>query len=550
MAKQHRNQFNLTEGNGLSARMGRLIPYYVRHLYPGDTINIQSFISSRFMPMQAPLMSQIEIKTWGFFVPYRLIWDDYKQFFTGKDKNGNPVDTVFPRAEYSGVSVDSSSGSDREAVIQATKIGGLGDYLDLNVNMGETPTQVQYYNDNIERLPSHSMLEPRGYACIFNNYFRDQNIDPAIEYGTDSFIYDFGSVRAIQEYSALMTLRSKRWAKDVYTSALPTPSMSDDVEIPINAEVVFNPDSLAPADQMKIVTPSGVEASAGSTSIVSGGYLRGSGNGTNNLSIDPNGTLDVLNSGATIRELTKSKMLYQYLLDVARNGSVHYKDWVKEQFGVRTSDARLEIPEFIGGGSQDVIVSDVVQTSETNITAQGNLSGRAVSPSNRDHYFNYKATEHGFVMLILCIMPRPFYGSGMPKRHFKFDKFDYFTKQFDHIGDEEIKNLELTSDPTFSSAFSRAFGYAPRYYDDKSSVNRVHGKLRTDLKYWTMARFINNIPALNSGFLIPDDALLDRPFFVQSTVDPDDVETEHAILEINNVVDAYRPMSKNSKPFV
>lgn len=543
---RNRNQFNLSETNALSARMGKLIPYYVRHLVPGDTIEIDSFIDSRFAPMQAPMMTQIDIKTWGFAVPYRLVWDDSQEFFTGVKKNGDPTDAVFPRAKYNSL----PPGSTAEGLLvnnvlkDRLHIGELADYLDFAVNTS-TPEQGDYMEFFSQgHIPEHSMLEPRAYQMIFNEYFRDQNIDDPVQFQTDSYIYDFSSTRARDEYNELMQLRQKRWEKDVFTSALPTPSMAQDVEIPINAEVVLSPNGVTASQQQQWIDANG--------NVVSGSISQSSRvmSGSTPVNLDPNGTFDVISSGATIRELTKARMLYQYLLDVSRGGFTRYKDWVKTLFGVNTADARLQRPEYIGGGSQPVIVTDVVQTSETNITSQGNLSGRAVSPSHKGHSFRYTATEHTIVMCIMCIMPKPSYGMGMPKRHRMFDRFDHYIPQFDHIGDEEIKRIELFNSPNAAQFFYDTFGYAPRYYDYKSAVNRVHGLFKSSLRYWTMARFFNSNPALSSQFLTVDDSLIDRPFFVQTSGDKNSPEQEHAYIEINNVVTAWRPMSKLSTPFV
>lgn len=535
-----RNKFNLSETNGLSLRMGKLVPYYVRHLVPGDTIDINSFISARFAPMQAPIMSQIDIKTWGFAVPYRLVWDDSQEFFTGVDKKGNPTDAVFPRTDYSSASLD-----DINILKNRLHLGELADYLDFAVAV-DVPgdNDPDNFFSIYDRIPSHSMLEPRAYQMIYNEYFRDQNIDQVVDFGTDSYIYDFTSQRAKTEYNDLMTIRSKRWEKDVFTSALPQPSMAPDVEIPLDAEVTLTDKTGLGG---KFVSKTGHNTSpSGTLSNNESGVVVGS----TGVTYDPNNTLEVISSGATIRELTKARMLYQYLLDVSRGGFTRYKDWVKTLFNVNTADSRLQRPEYIGGSSQPIIISEVVQTSETAETAQGNLSGRAISPNSRNHQFTYTATEHTIIMCIVCVMPKPSYGMGMPKRHRMFDKFDHYIPQFDHIGDEEIKRIELNSSPNVATGSGDTFGYAPRYYDYKSAVNRVHGQLKGSLRYWTLARFFSGNVLLSSKFLTADDSLIDRPFFVQTSGDPYTPELEHCYLEINNVVDAWRPMSKLSTPMV
>lgn len=555
--KIKRNKFNLSCGNSLSLRMGDLVPIYVEHLVPGDTFDIESFIAARFAPMQAPIMTDIDIKTWGFAVPYRLVWDDYAEFFTGKNKSGDEVSPVFPRATY-GADLSLTEANNLRIFHQ---IGSLADYLDINPlpltvdsSTGEESDTNYAWDDIVRAFPDCSMLEPRVYQMIYNEWFRDQNIDEPVEFGTDSYLYDFRSSRADSEYKDLMTIRQKRWAKDYFTSALPTPSMADDVFIPIDSNVVLQTNNYQEY-QKRSGTPSGTPTFE--TGLDSQGTSMYDNNG-DIVWMNPNGSLRATDNQTTIRELTRAQAVYQYLLDVARGGNVRYKDFIKTLFNVDVPDYRAEIPEYIGGGQQPVIISEVLQTSETNITPQGSMSGRAVSTSlsrqNR-HHFTYTAKEHTIIMIIACVMPKASYLKGLPKRHFKFDRFDYYIPQFDHIGDQEIKRKELNhlvTDTGDAYILEETFGYAPRYAEYKSAMSRCHGAMRESLKYWTMARDFDpgEMPSLNSTFLVPQNDLLDRPFYVQSIDRPGYYKPEQIYLEIGHRVDAWRPMSKLSTPIV
>lgn len=559
-----RNKFNLSETNGLSGRMGDLIPVYVNHLIPGDTFNIKSFLAARFNPMQSPIMTNVDIKTWGFAVPYRIIWDESQEFFVGKNKSGDVVNPVFPRANLSVTfksnqnipEIGTLSGTDYEYWKYHTE-NSLSDYLDLPcVPFKEQTKRVNFFRF-LYNSPEFSMLEPRAYQSIYNNYFRDQNLEDEVKFGTDSYIYDFNSERARTEYKDLMTIRKKAWAKDYFTSALPSPTMTDDVYIGVNL------DPNATNNQI-VVNRDGSSSSL--APLYSGAYESGDrklqtnqGGTYTDVNIDPNGTL---NSG-TIRELTRARMVYQYLLDVANAGSSRYKDWVKGIFNVTTPDARIQIPEYIGGDSQNVIISEVLQTSETDSTPQGTMSGRATSVGG-SHNFTYTAREHTIIMIIACVMPRPSYSSGLPRRHSKFDRFEYYLPQFDHIGDQEIRNSELQINLQFNEweiMNNATFGYQKRFAEYKSSMDRVHGDLRTSLDFWTMARSFGSPSSgegddsivLNANFIKPTDALLDRPFYVLNVdqeSNPSLAPTSHFYLEIGHNVDAYRPMSKMSNPIV
>ena len=538
------NKFNLSHQNALSLRLGDLVPLMVEHLNPGEPFNIKGFFDARFAPMQAPMMSHVDFKTWAFAVPYRLVWEDYEKFFTGVNEKGDKVSPTFPRLTF--------GSSDETSLIEpylATRLfgpGSLSDYLDLN-NYSDAPNDTRdEFLERMVNLPDQSMLEPRAYQLIYNECFRDQNIDAPVEFDIDSRVYcESANQRDEEEVRNLLTIRQKRWEKDYFTSALPTPTMADDVAIPVDANVNF-----VGGDSQLVIEDDGTAIFTPGLSSGTDGSLKAStGSGYLDAYLDPNGTLRAQDNAASIRDLTYSKAIYQFLLDSALGGRVRIKDFYRTMFNTTLPDYRAMIPEYIGGGTQPVIVSEVVQTSETNETSQGNLSGRAVSVG-KGHRYYYKATEHTIIMVLGCFIPKPSYGSGLPKRHFKFDRFDYYLPHFDHVGDQEIKRKELvvTGDPSVNE---ETYGYAPRFAEYKSAVSRVHGKFRGSLAYWTMARLFDPTepPRLNSLFITPDESVLNRPFFVQSNgeLTPPD---EHVYLECNFVVKAWRPMSKNSHPMV
>lgn len=552
-----RNNFNLTESNGLTMRMGDIVPLYVRHIVPGTSLDIKGYFGARFMPMQAPIMSHCDIKTWGFFIPYRLIWDDYKEFFTQKTKNGDDASPIMPRTDFSGLS-DTDVQIDPLEVQDQIRIGTLSDYLDLPHCPFEDGTEEdEMFADILTRLPNAEALEPRAYQLLYNTFFRDQNIDDAVQFGTDSYIYDFRSERAVSEWSALHKIRKYKYAKDYFTSALPTPSMvEDEVNLPVD-EIVRMSDNVdlnddrtftkyrtnqtlpAPSDNDTYLSPSHDYPQSSNIYDLTGN----NGDGLSASTIEPNGSLQI--DVGTMREFTYTKMIWQYLLDKARGGSVYYRDFVKTMFNTRVPDYRAEIPEYSGGNSQPVIISEVLQTSETNETAQGNMSGRGTSVGGAHHYY-YKASEHGIFMVVGVVMPRASYMSGLPKRHFMFDPFDHYLPQFDHVGDEPIYRKELSyMDPDVNE---EVFGYAPRYSVYKSTTDRVHGTLRNSLAYWTMARDFNGrTPVLSPQFLVAEDEVIDRPFFVQAD---GRYRPEHLTLECSFNVTGWQPMSKDSKPVV
>lgn len=492
--KPKRTAFDLSHEVKLTCDFGELVPFFCQDVIPGDTfkVSVETFV--RFAPLIAPVMHRVNVFTHFFFVPYRLVWDEWREFITGgEDGSAAPV---FPRVSMSGVHGPSND----------LGIGSLADYLGVPVGNG---TASSSSNLKINLLPF------RAYQLIWNEYYRDQNLQDEIDFSLASGIFVGSAYNGdssnpnIHGCRECLQLRNRCWEKDYFTSALPFPQrFPSPVTVPVNGTV----DIL-----MKNTGRPGVFQSLDGTELVQGSSVsvkNSNGNGQSQIfagekqvQYNPNNTLFGQfndSSNITINELRRAFSLQRWLENNARAGS-RYIEQILSHFGVRSSDARLQRPEYLGGGKSPVVISEVLQTSETANSPQGNMAGNATS-YGVSHSFKRFFEEHGIVLGILSILPRSNYQDGLPKLFGKFDKFDYYFPEFAHLGEQEIKHYEAYCDLSKSledSANSKLFGYTPRYAEYRFVNSSVHGFFRTDLNFWHLGRVFSktNQPALNGSFV-------------------------------------------------
>lgn len=261
---------------------------------------------------------------------------------------------------------------------------------------------------------------------------------------------------------------------------------------------------------------------------------------------DPDGTLkvDMGNvSAATINELRQAIKAQEFLELGARGGS-RYIEQILAYFGVKSSDARLQRPEYLGGGKQPVVISDVLQTSETTQESpQGQPAGHGVS-LGRSNSFKRFFEEHGYVIGIMSIMPQPCYQQGMPRQYTKFDRLEHYWPQFSHLGEQAIRKDELYYDPTNEIQNEETFGYAPRYAEYKFINSSVHGDFRTSLNFWHMGRIFDSCPNLNKDFVQFKPGSVNRVFAVE------DQQFNHLWINVRNNITALRPMPKYGTPLI
>lgn len=503
------NKFNLSHERKFSMTMGTLTPIYVQDVVPGDRFRVRTEMLMRLAPMLAPMMHRVDAFIHYFFVPNRLVWNEWESFITGgPDGEDAPV---FPYISYN--MANWATG--------LIDVGTLWDYLGLPAN-GEPV---------LDSDPLHvSALPFRAYQMIYNEYYRDQNLSNPIAFG-------LGSGSANADFEELCTLRNRAWEKDYFTSALPFAQRGPAVSIPIEGQgsVTYMPNSQV------IKTVGGGDPLADTdleTGPVDSKQLQVN---DENVRIENIDEVIVDNINTTINDLRRAIRLQEWLEKSARGGS-RYIEQILSHFGVRSSDSRLQRPEYLGGGKQPIVVSEVLSTfqQEAEGVPQGNMSGHGISTGGGSR-FKRRFEEHGYVIGILSVRPRTCYQQGVPRHFTKFDKFDHYWPSFAHIGEQEIVSRELFYDPNGSAGQQNTlFGYTPRYAEYKFMPSTVHGEFKTTLSYWHMGRIFGTPPNLNENFVTCDPT--SRVFAV--------TDAEQLYVQLYNAVDALRPMPYFGTPAI
>lgn len=505
ITKPKRNVFNLSHDKKLSMSMGDLVPILCQEVLPGDSFQVNTESLIRLAPLISPMMHRVNVSTHFFFVPNRLVWNDWETFITGGQSG--TLTPVHPTIET-------------KLFLQT---GSLADYFGIPVL--DPPILGTHKAIKISALPF------RAYQLIYNEYFRDQTLQDEVLFSLDS-----GNTNDEQ---TLLTLRKRCWEKDYYTSSLPFAQRGAEVRLPLTGNapiistegnawnIVRNPDGSLATDTQYL-------KGAANT-----GYLQEDG-GQFPLRIDPNGTLeaDLQNvTAATIVELRRASRLQEWLEKNARAG-YRYIEQIFSHFGVKSSDARLQRPEYLGGGKTPILISEVLQTSSTDSTSpQANMSGHGVSAGNT-HQFKRNFEEHGFIIGIMSVLPKTTYQQGIPRQYVKFDKFDYFWPEFANIGEQPVFNSEVYHD--YSSEFDyEEFGYQSRYCEYKYTPSSVHGDFRNTLLFWHMGRKFDSKPMLNSSFVEANPT--ERVFAVE--------DNSHKLyVQLHHNIKAIRPLPYFSNP--
>ena len=525
--------------------MGKLYPVLCQEMVPGDRFRVQSDMMCRTVPLVSPAFGSLKAYIHYFFVPNRLLWDQWEDFITGgEDGTDRPVP---PYVTYGDLITDQKN---RFSQTKNVGQGSLFDYFGIPVvddasGAGANSTPV-------------SLLPFRAYALIWNEYYRDQNVDTEENIETDK-----GGRIALGNNGQFSfwyhQLHRRRWLKDYFTSALPTPQRGPDVMLPIQgqANVQLDPDWQA-ANAGSRTTPifRDLDYAASGAELTQPGMLYGSASGgqtrysfgadkpdglAHHLVYDPNGSLsaDLASATAvTINDLRRAIALQKFYEISARAGS-RYKEMIMGHFHVTPSDARLDRPEYLGGGVSTINVTEVPQTSATgDVSPQGNLAGKGfgIGRSNRSSFF---AEEHGWLIGILSIIPDAVYFQGINKMWNRLNQEDYYWPSFAHLGEQPILKSELYA-PFNQDTHDQLFGYAPRYAEYKYSPNTIHGEFRTTLANWTFARKLSSAN-LNSEFLaVPD---INNPYAVQD-------DSDKYLIWISHRIDALRPMPYYGTPSI
>lgn len=497
-AEIQRSRFDRSFGYKTTFDAGWLVPFYVDDVLPGDTFVMKTEFFGRLATPLKPVMDNMYFETFFFFVPYRLIWDNWERFQGAQDDPTDSTDFTIPQVTI----------EDAGAVV-----GTLEDYMGLPLG---ADTAGDY---------AVSALPFRAYNLIWNEWFRDQNLQNSVLVNRDDGPDDIDETVILR--------RGKR--PDYFTSCLPRPQKGDSVLLPLGAEAPVTTASAigqapsvfiegAPGSYQEMETAGG----AGDPVLIAA-----------NIGVEAQRLYADLSeaSAASINELRQAFQVQRILERDARGGT-RYIEAIKARFGVTSPDARLQRPEYLGGGSSRVNVTPVPQTSATDIgtdvTAQGNLAGFG-TVSGSGHGFTTSFTEHGVVLGLMCVRADLTYQQGIERHWSRLTRYDFFEPALAHLGEQVVFNREIFA--TGGANDSQPFGYQERFAEYRYKPSKITGLFRstqaTTLDVWHLSQEFSALPTLGPTF-IQEDPPVDRVIAVSTE--------PHFIIDMYCRLTAARPM--------
>lgn len=485
-----KSNFSLSHQKKLTCDMGYLIPLTWYEALPGDIIKHGTTALVRMSPLVTPVMHRVHVRIHHWFVPNRLIWEDWKDFYTGgpdgKDESVHPTKAYHTPSE-----------------------GDLSDYLGV-------PPNNTYSDLKVSALPM------RAYVKIFNEFYRDQDLVEEVPLSIASGV----------DVTTPSTVQKASWPKDYFTTCRPWEQKGDEITIPVAGSA---PVTGLGSGTTALGTPNVTVYETDGESPTQ--YALGANYADMLYSKDPNNAgypnirADLsLATGIPINDLRLALALQRDQEKKAQYGS-QYAEVIAHEYGIKNQDARLQRPEYLGGGKSVVSFSEVLSTDGVNT---GDLYGHGLSAMKTNSFRRF-IPEHGIIMSLMSVIPEPLYPESLHRGFLRTTKEDYFEKSLEFIGEQEVTNREVQAN---HSSPNGIFGYQKRYDEYRYMPNTVAGKMHSSLNTWHYGREFSGDVALNQSFT---DCTPTKRTQADVTADSLIVTAHH------NVV-AKRSMSKNPMP--
>ena len=501
-----RSAFNRSFGYKTTFDAGYLVPIFVDEVLPADTFNLNLHAFARLATPLYPIMDNLFMDFFFFFVPNRLLWENWEKFNGAQDAPGDSTDYLIPQ-------VVAPAGGWAEC--------SIFDYFGL-------PTKVAGISANA--------LPFRAYNLIYNEWFRDQNLqNPTGVFTNDG-----------PDGNSYYVLRRRGKRHDYFTSCLPWPQKGPSVSLPLGSDVpIFVKDEFPLGNPPVIrdrMTGALVTGSTKTLGVNSAGSFTNIADTTKSYLYDPAGTLFADLSQATAATINQLRQAFQVqrLYERDARGGTRYVELLKAHFGVISPDFRLQRPEFLGGGTIPVNISPIAQTSSTvstsplgQLAAMGTARGRVG--------FTKSFVEHGFIIGLVSVRADLTYQQGLPRMWSRRTRFDHYWPALAHLGEQAVLNKEIYAQGT--SADNDVFGYQEAFAEYRYKPSQITGLLRSNatgsLDSWHLAQDFSALPVLNTTF-IQDNPPVDRVIAV-----PDE---PHFIFDSYCELRCVRPMPVYSVP--
>jgi hypothetical protein len=511
-----RSTFDRSSSVKTSFNAGDIVPFFLEEVLPGDTFNVKSSKVVRMQTLLTPMMDNVYLDTYYFFVPNRLVWQHWKEF------NGENTESAWiPETTYEVPQITSPAGT-------GWAVGTIADYFGI-------PTGIP--NLSVSALPF------RAYALVMNEWFRDQNLqDPLVVPLDDATVAGVNTGTFVSDVAKGGKPYIAAKYHDYFTSCLPAPQKGPDVLIPsatAGEYPVVPRSNVVPSSLLDGTTYTAKIYNAGSDAnatragigfYVSNDLQTGTqvdgliSSGTRNTESTPviNNLWAVASGGlgATINQLRLAFQVQKLYERDARGGS-RYIEILKSHFGVTSPDARLQRPEYLGGNRVPININQVIQQSGTQsgTTPQGTVVGMSQTTDSHSDFIK-SFTEHGFILGVMCARYDHTYQQGLERFWSRKDRFDYYWPVFANIGEQAVKNKEIYAQGNAED--DEVFGYNEAWADYRYKPNRVTGEMRSayaqSLDVWHLADDYASRPSLSDSWIREDKANIDRVLAVQSSV--------------------------------